>query len=929
MISGRFWAPQRPTTQPDAVVLALLDPEVGDLGTRVLALHRAGAAACEVVAKGALPSEAGLVRALAEARHAVAGSVVTALSKSMTPTYAGLLVRDLFDDAEQGALDLFRTAVAKGVPPPIAASRVGAVFGLPMKAMGHYTPLAIDAKANPLALTDAADRALLSYVAQVGAEESQEVAKAGDDHAGATAEWDDTEHPRDKLGRFDFSDEEVRPKLSPLDRIRANLGIQHAVPKVDGAPEQAEAEKPVVQRVTRQTRQTRQTRKVRMVRTASAPRQAEPLAAGPALAGSAKLSSPQLGSQSLSQGALSRATLKARSNELQSAGRLSGLTGPALPDIPFRPPEQLPSSFMRRFNSTDSSGYPVTGESLAIAMSSDNLSALLPNFVMSRNDSKISLFRMGHLRDQGHAPDLVDSAGNLHRAQVFDDSLDGQIAEQRALLGIDPEDKAEVEVLDHPEMDLAKQINLAKKKLVGNDHGEAVHMFVAQDYHRPDLDLLVYTPPGVSDNGRPSDDDEDWDASDDRPLATVAVLSINGPVRVVNNGSDNRPDWRIDPNQAFRFNRANPTMLYDTQRGAVVMVYDVIAMDDDEIDFDMPSGVSKANELEGAALAEFNERVHRDSLGQFAVDDQEGATRMSRLDRIRASLTEETAEEAPAARVARTTRTTRQLRTTRQVRATRAQQAQTLGALSSGAQLSRQQLDQAQLSRSELAAQSVSQQAISGEGNKLSGFDQDIQLSILHDDSEYRVLTMGDFHDMVGVRGVPGDATITLTQEQTDELNSQMGFAPEVVTDLISFNLKQEIDYNEGPVMTGTKVNRRLLAEVPNHSVKDDASLEKTVNDTLHNDAQAVMLYVVHSLGSVKIYGSTKSVDRQIIIESDKHLDPYRPIRLVPIGDFDSEQLAISRIEVNGYLGKAPDLNQPFNAPVRRYRAESVPDPND
>ena len=62
-MTGRFWAPTRGTLTPDEVVLALLQPSgqaVGDLGATMLAVHRAGAAACESISKS-LPCEASLV----------------------------------------------------------------------------------------------------------------------------------------------------------------------------------------------------------------------------------------------------------------------------------------------------------------------------------------------------------------------------------------------------------------------------------------------------------------------------------------------------------------------------------------------------------------------------------------------------------------------------------------------------------------------------------------------------------------------------------------------------------------------------------------------------------------------------------------------------------------------------------------------------
>lgn len=147
------------------------DPEK-DLGIALLGLHRAGAEACELVAKTAVADEFVLAAALAETRALVAPAAVTTIAKSVeSPSYAGLLLKDLLDDAEVAALALYRTCLSKSVAPPIAAERVGAVFGVSSREMSKYARLASDPKANPRAVADLADRTLFDYVAKVVAEE--------------------------------------------------------------------------------------------------------------------------------------------------------------------------------------------------------------------------------------------------------------------------------------------------------------------------------------------------------------------------------------------------------------------------------------------------------------------------------------------------------------------------------------------------------------------------------------------------------------------------------------------------------------------------------------------------------------------------------------------------------------------------------------
>ena len=178
-MTERWWAPSRATLEMDEVVKAIFDTP-GDVATAMLGAHRAGAAAVETVAKGAVPSEVGLVTAMAAARARFAPAMVDSLATATgSGSYAGLLARDVLDAAEVGALDLFRTCVAKGISPPLAAQRAGAVYGVPMRELGLYTSLATDPRTNPLALTDAADRAMLTYFDKVSkAETFEPVSKA-------------------------------------------------------------------------------------------------------------------------------------------------------------------------------------------------------------------------------------------------------------------------------------------------------------------------------------------------------------------------------------------------------------------------------------------------------------------------------------------------------------------------------------------------------------------------------------------------------------------------------------------------------------------------------------------------------------------------------------------------------------------------------
>jgi hypothetical protein len=273
-MTERWWAPDEPGIGVSASDLVLLEPGEDpqyDLGAAIFALHRVGAAACQVVADTPMLSERTLVEYLAMARESYAPPVVESVAKALgEPTYAGLLVRDLADDAERGALDLFRTAVAKGVAPPLAAQRVGLVYGCPADRLGAFKPLACTPGANPVALADAADRALFTYVESVTRQEmaDQEIAKAATATAVRTAPTtqtgeDDPSTPwydaRAVTGRFvkqpALSIKDILAAGSDGNRLAQLLGMPAHTPTVAKEPAKA---KP--QRKTRQTRQTRQTK---------------------------------------------------------------------------------------------------------------------------------------------------------------------------------------------------------------------------------------------------------------------------------------------------------------------------------------------------------------------------------------------------------------------------------------------------------------------------------------------------------------------------------------------------------------------------------------------------------------------------------------------------------------------------------------------
>lgn len=229
----RWWAPSQPGIGPDSFDLSLLEPgEDGpkDLGQAFMALHRVGAAACEAVATQPIPDETTLAWALATARQEMAPAASEIVSKSVggDVNYGNLLLRDVLDDAEATALSLWRSCIAAKIPAPIAAQRVGMVYGLPPSEIMPFQKMATDLKTNPTALTDTADRALFGYLAKLVEEEGVDhkinisKARPRPQRAGRPA-WE-TE-PRDESGQWTAEEAEV-PVEEPVAPPRPTRGVR-------------------------------------------------------------------------------------------------------------------------------------------------------------------------------------------------------------------------------------------------------------------------------------------------------------------------------------------------------------------------------------------------------------------------------------------------------------------------------------------------------------------------------------------------------------------------------------------------------------------------------------------------------------------------------------------------------------------------------
>lgn len=228
------------------------DPRL-DLGGALLAAHRVGDAACRAASATPLCDEGTLATALASARAQLGEPMVDAVSKCVEGgSYGALLVRDVLDDADDAAIELYRSAVARGVAPGVAAARVGAVYGVPSQELGAYRPVATDPKAALPALIDKADRALFGFVEKLSTEEADTrvtVSKAPvlERQRTRTITPDDPTttyyDARDEGGRFVGQTTLAQPGLLNRLRGRYGIGAQQAPDVATGRPSETAAER--------------------------------------------------------------------------------------------------------------------------------------------------------------------------------------------------------------------------------------------------------------------------------------------------------------------------------------------------------------------------------------------------------------------------------------------------------------------------------------------------------------------------------------------------------------------------------------------------------------------------------------------------------------------------------------------------------------
>lgn len=537
-MSTRWWAPAGAHIGPDEADLALLAPGGEaryDLGAAMFALHRTGAAACEVVAASPIPDAMTLITNLATARMAVAPPLVECISKSLGDgAYAGLLVRDVSDDAERAAVDLFNAAVSKGVAPPLAAQRVGYVYGVDSAGLGTYRTLACTPAANPVALADAADRALFGFVeklctAEVDENPTVEISKAPTHY--------NEQEPRDSGGKW----------TTTKDPVLDNFMLQ-----VREMEEAEEAE----QKAKTEAKPIKTIKTIKTIRTV-----------------------PK---------AQVKAEVKVKTNATTKAKVMASYNISAKSLVNLKPdeaqtevPEKKLYSAGDRWN--DEEDYPtVRTGSLGYVLNKGDYLALLP--LMSRTKNGKVVFRAGALSDLGAAPEVHGSPE--HIAQIVGHGVQQMVqrddeglrnaptkkVSDEDLLGV-PLDKRKEALLDYAK-DLVEETvakwNLKPKGDYRAFVNQEARMAVDRGLRNTDDTgyVLVY---------KPSLDDSDFIPSH----GLINEIMVDSEYIRAHINPGRHQQILVDPNQLFEVIGKHTS--YDATTGTRIETHVVHPIDDDEV----------------------------------------------------------------------------------------------------------------------------------------------------------------------------------------------------------------------------------------------------------------------------------------------------------------------------------------------------------
>lgn len=875
-MTNRWWAPSGPHLGPDEQDFTLLTP-VGqpraDLGSALLALHRVGAAACEEAALVPVPDERTLIETVAKAREVFAPPLVESVSKSVsTPNYAGLLVRDVFDDAEQGALDVYTAAVSKGVPGALAIQRAGLVYGVPPDGLGTFKTLACDLRAHPAALQDAADRALFSYIEKLASEEFTEPELPWEPVSKAPK--DQRARPRTEV----ITDDEVISEDDPAtdfydarNRLgRFTRGRTAGPPEVGTTPARAK-------RSVRATRDQRAQRAQRAV-----PRAQSASRTGPQRAGATR-------------GGIQRhEQTRARGRDVVRLGRTREPRSD-VEDETFSPTPKVEwsdGSYMKPLRNTTINA-PVDHET-AIAYSREEWADLQKHLEKDPKTGKLR-FRMGHVaqeRDANTFGRASDYETDEHRRRLrwFSDQEVQKLEDAGVdydlpiAVTIDDDEVRNLEPLEAWEVIHGKKFDAVADWMRKNDIDPLANAELREQLIKrmksnrsPDGTGDVYAVEPPKREGFM------------RPKIGVIEIIFDGNVRGYNEGTDTNTDYQFDSNQVIEIQNSRPEVIYDPAIGATRLRYYASPI------YDENGNVIKADEP-----WDENEVV-RDRLGRFAVET-----------RGEVIADDEVIEDEPVTRRTRSTRSTRDTRYQRALRsAPRARPFEVTRGEPQRGRLERTGASRG-ASRSRLASiqrELVKHQIAKPQEKQKAGARE------LLEHGAYRVLPMSVFaEEMEELAGEDPRDPIRLSTTSAKDLivTRRMGgreadFAMREMTDA-AISEKKLVALNE----TGLPP----LKITPDMHPSDVAAAISDRADTLlrrNPDIEQVQIFY-NGEGSPTFYGNGEPAPPVVMIEHQHGIDYDKPLQVRYSGELDHDDFV-------------PDFDEPIvNLKMMQQELERDPE---
>lgn len=870
MSDDRWWAPQRATLEPDAVVLAML--EVGDLGSSVLAVHRAGAAAIGTVAKSSVPSEAELISAMVTARSNAADRIVDSISKSVsTPAYAGLLAMDVFDDAEAGALHVYRTAVAKGVAPSVAAQRAGDIFGVPSNLMGKYAMTATDPRANPVTTRELADHTLLDYVSKLVKAESPEPVTKADQGAYAEAPkpkkpWREDEVVRDALGQF--AEEEKHEKAKEgLSRLREALGISGSAPaEVAGAPTR-ERRAPA-----RPKRAQRATRLVRTGTKRAEPARHEAKRAETKRAKAERVTKRARAKQDVAR-SVNRVTNRAVEAQEKKALKKAGPVGDVLATVPGSEHEQyyeLDHELVLRTDLSSSAAFRT---------------AMREQSGRFRNPNEM-VFRMNALVGVTGGNTTTERPGSKHDTEAREAFAHAILEESDSI---------------SPDVTIVHAVDLSssgedERRYIERRRQEATRSG-ATGLTDHDEDLHVEALPTYLPYGWDADDDEtagahgeyaivhhlptDLENPYDRPIPTIDEFVIVGSAKGAVEGTTKYEAYTLDPNQAYRViappgsrpgTRVSSDRFWDAENSVVVNRWYIEQISDYELDEmlgddDVQKADDQAYQRAPVQHVPWREaEVVRDALGRFAEEAQ---------------AAEQAAPAAPLQRERIQRMPIR--RATRATRATRVRRAERPAATEDRREPKRAQTRRAEPSPFQRALQRASTR------RAITRAEQTPDMPLLDDGRDYKVYTQTQWQAAIELLDHTDlDALHSGAEIRLDPL-TRRAFREGTVHSVYDLHDEMARNVDNDPSMRSKQF--KVLSRLQIDQAQDLDVLAEKIESLFDAHPEVDKLEMVRRGSTLWLSGNTELVGDQSIIEVDPEVDWSQPVFLKYVGHYRAREL--------------------------------------